>query len=378
MSSIGNNKISLFIMLMFISKLISAQELKAGFDKNEYLEILNVSAHSHADTNYTKKFDKPTKYTLKYQSPEMGLVNQWALWSNDVDRIVINIRGTTQNTVSWLANFYAAMVPAEGELHLDTNFTFKYKLAKNQDASVHIGWLVGTAYLSRDILPKIDSAYAKGVRNIIITGHSQGGGISYLLTAYLHYLQESKRLSNDITFKTYCSAAPKPGNLFFAYDYESYTQSGWAYNVVNAADWVPEVPVSIQTVNDFNKVNPFVDAKAMIKRQKFPANVALKHVYNQLDKPTKKAQRNYQKYLGKMASNIVRESLPNYNAPKYVNSNNYVRTGAYIVLQPDEMYYKKFNEKNSHVFVHHLHEPYVYLTKKLLSTDQDTVHSGSK
>lgn len=152
MSSIGNNKISLFIMLMFISKLISAQELKAGFDKNEYLEILNVSAHSHADTNYTKKFDKPTK----------------------------------------------------------------------------------------------------------------------------------------------------------------------------------------------------------------------------------KAQRNYQKYLGKMASNIVRESLPNYNAPKYVNSNNYVRTGAYIVLQPDEMYYKKFNEKNSHVFVHHLHEPYVYLTKKLLSSDQDTVHSSSK
>jgi hypothetical protein len=63
--------------------------------------------------------------------------------------------------------------------------------------------------------------------------------------------------SKDIKFKTYCSAAPKPGNLYFSYDYEADNQIGWSFTVVNGADWVPELPVSIQSIGDFNKTNPF-------------------------------------------------------------------------------------------------------------------------
>jgi hypothetical protein len=50
--------------------------------------------------------------------------------------------------------------------------------------------------------------------------------ISYLLTAYLYHLQKSGRLQADIRFKTYASAGPKPGNLYFAYQYEAMTKGG--------------------------------------------------------------------------------------------------------------------------------------------------------
>ncbi len=355
---------------------LQAQTLKPGFNKNEYINILNMMAHSFVDTGYKKNFDFPSSHVLKYNSAEMGLLNQWTLWSNDKDQIIINIRGTVQNPVSWLENFYAAMVPANGSLKLDTNFTFDYKLAQDPKASVHIGWLIGTAYLQRDILPRIDSAYKKGVRNIILTGHSQGGGITYLMTAYLHYLQKDKKLPADIRFKTYCSAAPKPGNLYFAYDYESYTQMGWAYNVVNESDWVPEVPFSIQTVTDFNKTNPFTDAKTVIEKQSFKTHIAMKLIYNKLDKPSREAQENFTKYLGKTAASFVKNSLNNYSEPSYKNTVHYTRCGNYIVLKADEHYFKIFPDSKDQIFVHHLHMPYLYLTKKLNWNDESSIYSN--
>ncbi len=181
----------------------------------------------------------------------------------------------------------------------------------------------------------MDSLHEKGVPDFVIVGHSQGGAIAFLLTSYLHYLKMEGRLPSDLRIKTYCSAGPKPGNLYFAYTYETLTQGGWAYNVVNSADWVPEVPFSIQTVNDFNPTNPFVNVDDVIKAQKFPKNIALRHLYNKLDKPTRRAQKNYQKYLGKMTSTLVQKSLPEYQSPEYYRSNHYVRTGNTIVLMAD-------------------------------------------
>lgn len=183
----------------------------------------------------------------------------------------------------------------------------------------------------------------------------------FLLTAYLNNLQVLNQLPSDIRFKTYCSAGPKPGNLYFAYEYEAMTQGGWAYNVVNAADWVPESPMTIQTLNDFNNTNPFINAKLIIKKQKFPKNLALKYVFNQLDKPTKKAQANYEKYLGQMTSKIIKKNIKGFTSPLYHSSNHYVRTGAIIVLMPDEEYFKLFPDDPKTIFVHHFHKPYLHL-----------------
>ena len=87
--------------------------------------------------------------------------------------------------------------------------------------------------------------------------------------------------------------------------------------MVNSADWVPEVPISIQTVNDFNTTNPFTNAKAGIKKQKFPKRAALQYVYKQLTKHTLKAQKRYQQYLGNKASKYVQSQLKEFQIPVY-------------------------------------------------------------
>lgn len=346
----------------------TAQPLRPGFDKAEYLEQLRVTAQ-FGDSTYIASFPKPTQFHFVYRSPDVGLQNCWDLWVNDSGVAVISIRGTTQSSVSWLANFYAAMVPAKGELQITDTEKFTYELAENPRAAVHVGWLISTAFMAKDIVSKIDSCYKSGIKNIIISGHSQGGGIAYLLTAYLYNLQKQHQLPADVRFKTYCSAGPKPGNLYFAYAYETMTQNGWSYNVVNEADWVPEVPFSVQTVKDFNNTNPFKNAKALIKQQKFPKNLALRYAYNRLDKPSRRAQRNYQKYLGKMTSKMVKKTIPGFIAPEYFGSNDYVRTGNFIVLKTDEDYYKMFPDNDRQIFIHHLHPPYYVLAQKLDLSD---------
>jgi hypothetical protein len=295
----------------------------------------------------------------------MGLDNMWDLWlKNDV--AVISVRGTTADATSWLANFYAAMVPARGELQIEKNYKFQYHLSDDPLAAVHVGWLISTAYLSRDILPKIDSCYRKlGIRNFIITGHSQGGAISFLLSSHLLALKKEGKLPADMQFKTYCSAAPKPGNQNYAYSYEYATRGGWGYNVINTADWVPETPFSVQTVNDFNKTNAFKNAKLLIKKQKFPANMAMNYVYGKLSRPSKKAQRNYQKYLGKMVSKSITKQLPEFAPPRYYQSNNYQRAGHAIILKATANYYKLFPDTDKNIWQHHFIEPYMYLAERL-------------
>ncbi len=354
----------LLSVLLIIPLYSAAQQLKPGFDKAECIDMFKVNSH-FAGRSYYEKIGAPQDYRFIYRSPELGLKYCWALWIRKDKVAVIAVRGTTGSNDSWLANLYAAMVPAKGELRISESETFKYELAKDPKAAVHVGWLLGVSFLSKDILPKIDSLYLSGIKDFIITGHSQGGGISYLLTSYLYNLRESSRLPADITFKTYCTAAPKPGNLYYAYEYEAMTQGGWAYNIVNSADWVPEAPLSLQTLNDFNTVNPLKDAKTLIKKQKFPVDLVLKHYYNKLSKPSFKALENYQKFMGQKAAKYVKSSIKGFIAPEYYASNNYVRTGNTIVLLADSAYHKKFPDNPENSFCHHYFEPYIYLLEQL-------------
>lgn len=358
-------KYLLLIVILHIFSRTFSQVLKPGFSKEEYKELMYVSTRTTANPNYYNKFPEPADFKMVYQSQPIGLDNLWDFWVSEDKRAVISIRGTTSKSESWLANFYAAMVPAKGTLQLPGNKSFNYELASSPKAAVHVGWLLSTAYLSEEIIPKIKESYQQGTKDFVIMGHSQGGAIAFLLTAHLYGLQRNNELPADIRFKTYCSAAPKPGNLFFAYDYEAMTYGGWAFNVVNAADWVPETPMSIQTLYDFSDTNPFVNAKKSFKKQKFPNNVVLRHVFNQLDKPTRKAQKKYERYLGKMTSKMISGRIEGYTPPEFYKSNHYVRTGTTIVLLPDEEYYRKYPNDPAQVFTHHPHPPYLELLEKL-------------
>ena len=83
------------------------------------------------------------------------------------------------------------------------------------------------------------------------------------------------------------------GNLYFAYDFEALTQNGWAFNVVNTADWVPEGPFSIQTTDDYNASNPFKLVDDGLKQLPFKQRIVLSRIYKNLETPPKKANKRY-------------------------------------------------------------------------------------
>lgn len=291
----------------------------------------------------------------------MGLNNLYEIWMKDGQTAVFCTRGSVDTDLSWLANLYAVMVPAKGSLKIDKDFVFDYNLADDPQAAVHVGYLISTAFLSRDMLPRIKELYDKGIKDIIVAGHSQGGGISYLLTAYFYQLQQTGELPADLRFKTYCTAAPKPGNLYFAYEYENNT-SGWAYQIVNTKDWVPQTPFTVQKYEDLPSRNPVSPIASTIKKQGLKKRIAFRMLKN----PSEKAVVNYQKILGHHVSKMIKEYLSNFEEPIYFPSNNYVRTGIHIVLKPDKEYLQKYNEeKNDNSMLHHSLVPYYQLSQKI-------------
>ncbi|MFV0483175.1 MAG: lipase family protein [Bacteroidales bacterium] len=343
---------------------VNAQMLTPGFDKEEFRELFNLNRGFKSSTNVDS-----FAYDRLYTSQSVGLDNQWSLWKHkEKDVAAICIRGTGPSKEGWLENIYAAMVPAKGKLILSEADTFKYALAEHPRAAVHVGWLVGVAYLTKEILPKIDSLHTAGVKDFYILGHSQGGAISNLLHAYLINLRQEGKVAEDLSFKTYSSASPKTGNLYFAYYFEHITHGGYAFNIVNTADWVCEVPLSIQTFDDFNEVNPFTGLKEDIRQASFFKRIVFRSVYNNLTKPLDKARDKYQKYLGEGVSKMIEKRLPDLQVPTYFNSNHYMRVGRSIVLYADEEYYEKFlpdPDDDKYIFTHHLYEPYLYLLDKL-------------
>src|ERR1700712_846869 len=148
-----------FATTFLLPSILNAQKLRPGFDKEEYIELMKLNARTTAAPAYYNTIPEPQHFRMLYQSHVMGLDNLWDLWIDSNNVAVVSIRGTTAKPESWLGNFYAAMVPAKGELHVSEKEIFKYQLGTNPRSAVHIGWLVSTAFLSKDILPKIDSLY---------------------------------------------------------------------------------------------------------------------------------------------------------------------------------------------------------------------------
>lgn len=354
----------IFLVWCVLCPFILKAQLRPGFDKEEYIEMLSLASRQ-GDSSWWKGIPEPKYFQRIYRSEETGLKNRWDLWrSNEEKVIVVSIRGTTADGDSWLENFYSGMVPATGVLSISDTEEFSYKLADDKRAYVHAGWLIGMCHLAKDILPRIDSCYKEGVRDLVITGHSQGGALSYLLTAYLLHSRKDGKLPADLAIKTYCSAAPKPGNLYFANDYDYLTREGWAFNVINTADWVPETPMTVQTLEDFNTTNPFKDIDGALGNQNGLTKLILRRVYNKMKSGVENARDQFVEYLGERAGLEVKKKLPYYKRSVYENSFHYVRAGRIITLLPDEEYFKKWPDDSGMVFTHHLLQPYLFLVKK--------------
>lgn len=356
--------VRLFFILFLFSTTLSAQTLKPGFDALEFKQMLLISGRQ-GDTPWVKvRIAVPDEYKMVYRSAEIGLDNRWDFWEAPGKSSVISVRGTTSETTSWLANFYAAMIPAKGALKIKNDYTFNYQFAADSNALVHTGWTIGLAFLWPDIKEKMMDRYNKGQKEFIVMGHSQGGGIAFLLHSHLYYLQQKGELPADMVFKTYCSAAPKPGNLYYAYDFDFITRNGIAFRVVNTSDWVPEMPISIQTLNDLNKVNPFADVKPQLKKMKPLQRMVLKHVYKDMTGSVNKANKTLRKYLDKTAYKYVKKNLVEFDKPNGSTSQNYTVAGHPVILAKTPGYDSFSSKLPQHSFTHHFMEAYLYLLEE--------------
>jgi Lipase (class 3) len=359
-NSLRSSSLLLLSLLCFTGSI--AQSLRPGFELSEYNDVLRRCV-IQADKEFRGNVPKELHYERIYVSPEVGLHNKWDLWlSNDKTTMAINLRGTTNDMDNWLENFYSAMIPATGSLKMDGKTEFPYKFADNPRAYVHAGWTIGICSLLPTIMIKIDSMYNTGVKQLIVEGHSQGGSLAFLLTAYLRHRQLDGTLHPDLVIKTYCSAPPKPGNLYFAYDYNFITRGGWSVSVMNTADWVPEMPFSMQTVKDVN-LNPFSFTNSTMSKNLF-VKLYTKHMYKSLDRHTMKARARNDKFLGRILYKQVKKYMKGLDQPGYARSCNYAQAGLPIILQPDNEYYKKFPDTGNNIFRNHLFEPYYYLANK--------------
>lgn len=350
-----------FLVFFFSSR----AQLKPGFDAEEYIGLFSLTPEGSMMPDRAEKRHIDSIYKFKYQSPEVGFNNQWSYYVRNDQVGIITIRGTVGNKESWLANFYAAMIPAMGTLQISDTTKFGYKLSRDTNANVHVGWTVGMAFLAPDIVRMVNDQYAKGIRSFLIFGHSQGGAIAYLLTSYLYYLKEGNSIPHDIQFKTYCSAAPKPGNMNYAYDFEFLTRNGWAFTIINAYDWVPESPYTVQRMQDMNSVNPLIHTKDGLKKTKWYMRLIGNKFYNKVNRKTTDVQKMYTNLFGNRLYNVsVKKSLKGFQKPTYAPSSNFMRAGTPIVLMPDNDYKKRFSDTTANYFIHHSFQAYYFLIKK--------------
>lgn len=96
--------------------------------------------------------------------------------------------------------------------------------------------------------------------NLFVTGHSLGGAMAGVFSAFVN--AGGLGLSIPVNLKTYTFAAPKFANDALANNIDNtLTKAGFYYRVVNNLDSVPQIPPTIEWLNDLNNpamINAFL------------------------------------------------------------------------------------------------------------------------
>lgn len=337
-------------------------EFKAGFNAQECDAILRLNLAFQDTTLDSKLENLADGYTIYHRTPSLGLDNRADIWIRQDSTVVIMLQGTTADKGSILADFYCAMVPAKGVVKTAKDRSFEYVLASDERSAVHAGFLIGFAYLGEYLEPKIKTLYSTGYRKFIIGGHSQGGALCYYVSAWLMQMKKQS-VYPDIFVKTYASAAPKMGNMYFAYDYDNANLSQWSFSIVNTADPVPEMPFTTQQIDiDMNEPNPILNLMKRFDELPFLKRIMFKSAFNKMKKHAKKSSDAYQKYLGNYVGDFIHNILPELQLPEAVGSTYFVRPGVPIILATNEKYWNHY--KDGQKYFHHGIEPYRFLLRE--------------
>lgn len=361
------NKLLLFFVLVLVFSVHSQNEkrsLKPAFNALEADETL-VLFDAFMNRIPVKKYADSvglSDYKLLYRSKSMGLDNLYDVWLHKDSIVVLSLRGTTHDSKSLLADFYCAMVPGKGTIQLNDSTKFDYKIAADDRATVHAGFLAGFAFIANDFQPLLDSLYKSGFRQFMIGGQSQGGALVYYASAWLYYLS-ADGVYPDLILKSYAAASPKMANSYFVYDYDHWSRSEWSFSITNSFDPIPEMPLTTQQlIQDINASNPLVAAKSGLKSAPLLKRMVLKSAYNKMERKATKSSKSYQKYLGKYVGKFIGNKLPQLKMPEHVNTTYFMRPGVPVSLVPNDAYFNYFNAKKIEAYNHSI-EAYRYLLR---------------
>lgn len=295
-------------------------QLKPGFNTNEATFTIAMCN----SFNFNKQFGNtdniiPENFNLLYASEILSMDNKFEVYENGVIGI-INYRGSTDKLISWVENFYSAMIPAQGSITIDGE-SHDYKFADHQDAAVHAGYGLSIILLSNTIKEQILALNNKGINNIIITGHSQGGALATMTRAYLENLPIDTNTTKN-TYKTYAYAQPMSGNKEFANEYnEKYSETETSYSIINPKDPVPYMPFNYEeeSLITKDKITGWLFGKKEFKAKKLGQDAFIRLFERGLT--------SYIKSSNKLINKILGLKFGKIEMPEYVADINYYPTG---------------------------------------------------
>lgn len=316
------------IAALFLSlSATSFAQLREGFDPDEVKAALAMcTSYTFQDLYGSDDKIHPKDYHKTYTSPVVGMDNKFQVYEKGHVGVIC-FRGSTDQISSWVENMYSAMIPAQGIIKLDKT-DHPYSFAKDTGAAVHSGYALAVVLLSPLVLEQIKKLNNKGIHNIIITGHSQGGSLANLFRAYLENLPKGKIAANNV-FKTYAFASPMCGNEKFANEYFTrFCENNMSYTIINPADWVPYMPMHYQEEGKILSKERLIDwvfGKESLDIRKLGMEFVIRKFEKNLKDYVNSSNRFIEKTISKAYGSV--------DMPDYVRDINYFQTGNIRELQ---------------------------------------------
>ncbi len=231
---------------------------RPGFERDEAAALIAMIAELEGPpAPPLVKPSFPLGWTSLYRSPQLGVFdNMWELLRQGPPApgpFAVLIRGTVDQAGSIIDDLLSVMIPASG-----TVLGREYRFAVDPLAGVHLGFALAALVVLWDpddgILARLPKLCPAG-SDVYIAGHSQGAAIASLVRSYLG--NRAAAADPGYSHKTYTFALPRPGNGHYASEYNAaFANGGLAYCLNNSQDWVPQVPLTLESLDDVNTPNP--------------------------------------------------------------------------------------------------------------------------
>ena len=306
----------------------SFSQLQKGFDAQEAKEMIMLcNSYTYLDLYKDDEEIIPIGFSKIYSSPSLGMDNAFQVYTHG-NKAAINFRGSTSNKFSWLANMYSEMLPAEGQIKVK-DIVFDYKLGENPGSSIHSGYTLALAFLHQDLLKQIRALNDRGIYDILITGHSQGGALAVMSHAYLANVNP-KELDIRNSFKVYAFAMPMVGNSSFVNEYNNaFSIPQMSFGMINPEDLVPTMPLSYNDSTFIREnISKMMTDKIDIDKSQFMKEVMINLFESQ-----------FKDIVTKFSSSVKKQLIGEYGeieTPKAKEGFNFVQIGNLIQLPQPE------------------------------------------